>query len=224
MSGTVRIGAPDGFGVAYLAPRLGRLTAEHRELSIQLVPVPRSFSLSRREADIAITVERPTEGRLVAAKARRLFARALCLARLCRGARPAANARRALRPQPGRLCAAISSSAPRSTTPPSSAPTGLPASRSPRRSARSRRCAPAPASASCTPSSRALAAGTGAGRGSRPDPPRLLAGLSRERAAAAPRPGGGRASSPALVEKEQRAVRLTPAAPSHPPCFRLHIV
>jgi DNA-binding transcriptional LysR family regulator len=32
------------------------------------VPVPRSFSLSRREADIAITVERPTEGRLVAVK------------------------------------------------------------------------------------------------------------------------------------------------------------
>lgn len=68
ISGTVRIGAPDGFGVAYLAPRLGVLTAEHRDLSIQLVPVPRSFSLSRREADIAITVERPTEGRLVAAK------------------------------------------------------------------------------------------------------------------------------------------------------------
>src|SRR4029079_12003331 len=68
VSGNVRIGAPDGFGVAYLAPRLGRLTAEHRQLSIQLVPVPRSFSLSRREADIAITVERPAEGRLVAAK------------------------------------------------------------------------------------------------------------------------------------------------------------
>lgn len=68
ISGTVRIGAPDGFGVAFLAPRLGALTAQHRELKIQLVPVPRSFSLSRREADIAITVERPTEGRLVAAK------------------------------------------------------------------------------------------------------------------------------------------------------------
>lgn len=68
ISGTVRIGAPDGFGVAFLAPRLGVLTAQHRELKIQLVPVPRSFSLSRREADIAITVERPTEGRLVAAK------------------------------------------------------------------------------------------------------------------------------------------------------------
>jgi DNA-binding transcriptional LysR family regulator len=68
VSGTVRIGAPDGFGVAFLARRLGELTALHRELTIQLVPVPRSFSLSRREADIAITVERPTEGRLVAGK------------------------------------------------------------------------------------------------------------------------------------------------------------
>lgn len=68
VSGTVRIGAPDGFGVAYLAPRLGELTERHPTLAVQLVPVPRSFSLSRREADIAITVERPTEGRLVAAK------------------------------------------------------------------------------------------------------------------------------------------------------------
>jgi DNA-binding transcriptional LysR family regulator len=68
VSGTVRIGAPDGFGVAFLAPKLGELTAQYPDLAIQLVPVPRSFSLSRREADIAITVERPTEGRLVAAK------------------------------------------------------------------------------------------------------------------------------------------------------------
>lgn len=68
VSGTVRIGAPDGFGVAFLAPRLGRLAAANPDLTIQLVPVPRTFSLSRREADIAITVERPSEGRLVAGK------------------------------------------------------------------------------------------------------------------------------------------------------------
>jgi DNA-binding transcriptional LysR family regulator len=68
VSGAVRIGAPDGFGVAFLAPRLGELTDRHPTLSVQLVPVPRTFSLSRREADIAITVERPTEGRLVASK------------------------------------------------------------------------------------------------------------------------------------------------------------
>ncbi|QRM54289.1 LysR family transcriptional regulator [Sinorhizobium sp. BG8] len=68
VAGTVRIGAPDGFGVSFLAPRLGRLTARHPELKIQLVPIPRSFSLSRREADIAITLERPDQGRLVSAK------------------------------------------------------------------------------------------------------------------------------------------------------------
>ncbi|EFO30493.1 LysR family transcriptional regulator [Roseibium sp. TrichSKD4] len=68
ISGTVRIGAPDGFGVAFLAPRLGQLTEKHPDLTVQLVPVPRSFSLSRREADIAITVERPEHGRLIARK------------------------------------------------------------------------------------------------------------------------------------------------------------
>ncbi|TYC63259.1 LysR family transcriptional regulator [Rhodobacterales bacterium] len=68
ISGTVRIGAPDGFGVAYLAPRLGALTRKHPGLTVQLVPVPRSFSLSRREADIAVTIDRPETGRLVASK------------------------------------------------------------------------------------------------------------------------------------------------------------
>nr|WP_316652467.1 LysR family transcriptional regulator [uncultured Gellertiella sp.] len=68
LAGTVRIGAPDGFGVSFLAPRLGRLTARYPELKIQLVPVPRSFSLSQREADIAITIERADQGRLVSSR------------------------------------------------------------------------------------------------------------------------------------------------------------
>ncbi|MDR6815742.1 DNA-binding transcriptional LysR family regulator [Neorhizobium sp. 2083] len=68
IAGTVRIGAPDGFGVSFLASRLGRLTRRHPELKLQLVPVPRSFSLSQREADIAITIERPEQGRLVSSK------------------------------------------------------------------------------------------------------------------------------------------------------------
>lgn len=68
VSGTVRIGAPDGFGVAFLAPRLEPLLEQFPDLTIQLVPVPQSFSLDRREADIVITVERPTHGRLVARK------------------------------------------------------------------------------------------------------------------------------------------------------------
>ncbi|MBW8637795.1 LysR family transcriptional regulator [Hoeflea sp. WL0058] len=68
VSGTVRIGATDGFGISFLAPRLGTLTRQYPGLKIQLVPVPQSFSLSRREADISITVERPQTGRLVARK------------------------------------------------------------------------------------------------------------------------------------------------------------
>lgn len=64
ISGTVRIGAPDGFGSAFLAPRLGRFRKAYPDLRIQLVPVPRSFSLSEREADIAVMVGRPDKGRL----------------------------------------------------------------------------------------------------------------------------------------------------------------
>ncbi|WP_116084563.1 LysR family transcriptional regulator [Tropicimonas sp. IMCC34011] len=62
--GTIRIGAPDGFGAAFLAPRLHRLTHIYPDLRIELVPMPHAFSLSRREADIAVMVGRPDRGRL----------------------------------------------------------------------------------------------------------------------------------------------------------------
>ncbi|TDQ66083.1 DNA-binding transcriptional LysR family regulator [Maritalea mobilis] len=68
VSGTVRIGAPDGFGIGFFASRLGALDAKHPNLKIELVPVPRSFSLSQREADIAVMVGRPDKGRLVVRK------------------------------------------------------------------------------------------------------------------------------------------------------------
>jgi DNA-binding transcriptional LysR family regulator len=68
ISGTVRIGAPDGFGVSFLAPRLAGFAAEHPKLTVQLVPVPQAFSLSKREADIAVMVGRPEQGRLIAQK------------------------------------------------------------------------------------------------------------------------------------------------------------
>jgi DNA-binding transcriptional LysR family regulator len=68
LSGTVRIGAPDGIGTYFLAPELGALAERHPGLTLQLVALPRTFSLSKREADIAITLEQPTEGRLVSRK------------------------------------------------------------------------------------------------------------------------------------------------------------
>ncbi len=68
LDGTVRIAAPDGFGALFLCPRIGDLKAKHQSLTIQMVPISRAFSLSKREADLAVTIERPSEGKLVARK------------------------------------------------------------------------------------------------------------------------------------------------------------
>jgi DNA-binding transcriptional LysR family regulator len=67
-AGVVRIGAPDGFGVGFLASRLAALADRYPDLTLQLVPTPRGFSLSRREADLAVMVGRPEKGRLVVRK------------------------------------------------------------------------------------------------------------------------------------------------------------
>ena len=68
LTGAVRIGAPDGFGAYFLAPRIGELTQRHPQLELQIVAMPRVFSLSKREADIAIGLERPRKGRLFSRK------------------------------------------------------------------------------------------------------------------------------------------------------------
>jgi molybdate transport repressor ModE-like protein len=68
LSGTVRIGAPDGLGNYFLADQLGAFAVANPDLIVQLVPLPRAFSLAKREADIVVTLERPEEGRLVATK------------------------------------------------------------------------------------------------------------------------------------------------------------
>src|SRR5260370_776638 len=54
ISGTIRVGAPDGLGNYFLASQLGQLAARHPDLLIKLVPLPRTFSLSRREGAVSI--------------------------------------------------------------------------------------------------------------------------------------------------------------------------
>ena len=68
ISGAVRIGAPEGFGSYFLAPRLGALCDRHPELEIELVAMGAVFSLSKREADIAVGLTRPEQGRLFSRK------------------------------------------------------------------------------------------------------------------------------------------------------------
>ncbi|MDP4006748.1 LysR family transcriptional regulator [Methylobacterium sp. NEAU K] len=68
VSGTVRLGTPEAFGTYFLAPRLADLFATQPALEIELVANPRSFSLSKREADLAVSMTRPETGRLFARK------------------------------------------------------------------------------------------------------------------------------------------------------------
>jgi DNA-binding transcriptional LysR family regulator len=68
VSGSVRVGAPEGFGSYFLAPRLAGLAEIHPDLEIELVAIPGVLSLSKREADIAVALSRPREGRLLARK------------------------------------------------------------------------------------------------------------------------------------------------------------
>ena len=68
INGTVRVGAPDGFGTYVLARHLPAFLDQHPGLTVQLVPLPRAFSLAKREADIAVTIEPPVEGKLAIRK------------------------------------------------------------------------------------------------------------------------------------------------------------
>ncbi len=68
LSGQIRLGAPDG-SANYLLPQVcAAIAADNPELEIQIVALPRIFNLSKREADMALTVSQPTAGRLVVQK------------------------------------------------------------------------------------------------------------------------------------------------------------
>lgn len=68
LSGSIRIGAPDGVA-NYLLPQItADICDEHPDLEVQIVALPRVFNLSKREADLAITVSPPQTGRLTVQK------------------------------------------------------------------------------------------------------------------------------------------------------------
>ena len=62
LQGRVRIGAPEGFGTAFLARLLAEFSQHYPLLTIDLIPVPRMIKLSHREADIVISIDRPKSG------------------------------------------------------------------------------------------------------------------------------------------------------------------
>ena len=68
LSGVVRVGATEGFGAAILAPALAQLGQAHPRLTVDLLAVPRAVHLSKREADVVVSLTRPQRGPYVVTK------------------------------------------------------------------------------------------------------------------------------------------------------------
>jgi len=68
ITGQIRIGAPDGAANFLLPQVCARIGRDNPGLEIQIVALPRVFSLTRREADMVIAVSPPTAGRLTVQK------------------------------------------------------------------------------------------------------------------------------------------------------------
>jgi DNA-binding transcriptional LysR family regulator len=65
LSGQVRLGTTEGFGMFVLAPHLANFCMRHPHITVDLLPVPRFVNLSKREADVSVTIERPQSGNYV---------------------------------------------------------------------------------------------------------------------------------------------------------------
>lgn len=61
-TGHIRIGSTEGFGSTVLTPLLVDFQSRYASITLDIMPVPRFISLSKREADIAIALERPQRG------------------------------------------------------------------------------------------------------------------------------------------------------------------
>lgn len=68
LSGVVRLATPEAFGSWLVAPAMKALHDRHPGINLELAPEARAVSLSKREADIAVTLARPPRGRLFAQK------------------------------------------------------------------------------------------------------------------------------------------------------------
>ncbi|WP_321804001.1 LysR family transcriptional regulator [Burkholderia sp. BCC1993] len=68
ISGTVRVGTPEAFGIKILAPNLLDLYRRYPKISVELMAQPQFPSLVTREVEILVTMEPPRIGRYTAAR------------------------------------------------------------------------------------------------------------------------------------------------------------
>jgi len=65
ISGVVRISSLEGFANFFLAAKLPRFAAANPNVSLEMIAIQQIVALSRREADIAITLQAPETGRFI---------------------------------------------------------------------------------------------------------------------------------------------------------------
>ncbi|MEN3950338.1 LysR family transcriptional regulator [Iodidimonas sp. SYSU 1G8] len=68
LHGTVRMAATEGLAIEFLAKEMVKFRERHPGIVIELVASTPLLDLSRREADLALTLSRPQSGRLIAWK------------------------------------------------------------------------------------------------------------------------------------------------------------
>ena len=68
LTGQIRIGAPDGCANFVLPQVCAAIQEQNPDLELQILALPRVVNLSRREADMAVTVSPPEAGRLTVQK------------------------------------------------------------------------------------------------------------------------------------------------------------
>ncbi|KFE49665.1 LysR family transcriptional regulator [Pseudomonas syringae] len=68
LSGHIRMGCTEGFGSFFVTPQLSHFLDNYPDISVDILPLPHFISLSKREADIVIALERPEHGPYVCCK------------------------------------------------------------------------------------------------------------------------------------------------------------
>jgi DNA-binding transcriptional LysR family regulator len=68
LSGTVRLATPEAFGTWLVAANARAFHKKHPAINLELIPQSRSINLSKHEADIVVSLQRPPRGRVFCKK------------------------------------------------------------------------------------------------------------------------------------------------------------
>lgn len=68
LTGEIRLGSTEAFGTFFLSPHAARFCSRHPAITVDVLPMPRSLNLSKREADASVAIDRPSANSFVTCK------------------------------------------------------------------------------------------------------------------------------------------------------------